>query len=143
MSQNDQQIEKHITYLLAKVHRKLHLDLEKILKQEGVQVEQWRILEILSDREGQIAGELAKLALMTPSALTKMIDRMVANGHVHRILDHIDQRKVHIHLTDYGQELLLRLQPLTELQNNNITNRLGHKKVQRLNILLEQLISNQ
>lgn len=140
MQENDQQIENYITYLLAQAHRKLHLDLEKSLKKEGMQVEHWRILEILSNKHGQIAGDLAKIVLMNPPALTKMIDRMVANGYVHRLVDNIDQRKIRIFITDRGYEVFLRLQDLANDQNNNMIDRFGDKKMQRLKTLLNQLI---
>ena len=120
MPRNDQQIENYIAYLMAQAHRKLHLDLEKSLKSEGMQVEHWRILEILSERKGQIAGNLAKIVLMNPPALTKMIDRMVANGYVHRLVDNVDQRKVRIFITEHGYHLFLKLQNLADAQNNTV-----------------------
>lgn len=140
MSAQDKQIENYIAYLLAQAHRKLHLDLERSLKNEGMQVEHWRILEILSDRKGQIAGDLAKLVLMNPSALTKMIDRMVANGYVHRLVDNVDQRKIRIFITDRGYDLFLKLHNLADAQNNSMIDRLGDKKMQNLKTLLNQLI---
>ena len=47
------------------------------LSKEGVPVEQWRILKILSDGNGHSMGELAEAVLLNHPTLTKMIDRMV------------------------------------------------------------------
>jgi MarR family transcriptional regulator, organic hydroperoxide resistance regulator len=96
----------NLTYLVAKAHRLLHNRLEETMRQAGVSVEQWRVLDRLRDREGQSMGVLAETVLMNHPALTKMIDRMVANGLVHRAPDQSDQRRVLVYLTDRGAALL-------------------------------------
>ena len=87
-------IQNHIAYALAQANRGVHLRFGELLKAEGIQVEHWRILEVLSDESGRSMGELAEAVLMNHPALTKMIDRMVAAGIVHRSLDPADNRRV-------------------------------------------------
>ena len=78
----DHSLRDYVPYLLAQAHRNIHLGLEKILKREGVQVEHWRILDVIHDEKGYSMGELAELVLMNHPALTKMMDKMVAKGLV-------------------------------------------------------------
>ncbi|MBL4907460.1 MAG: MarR family transcriptional regulator, partial [Sneathiella sp.] len=61
-------IADYVPYLLAQAHRNVHLRMEKLLKREGVQVEHWRVLEVLSDREGRSMGDLAEQVLMNHPA---------------------------------------------------------------------------
>ena len=86
-------IDTNLTYLLARAHRRLHSGLETELQKDELTVEQWRVLEVLSDREGRSMGTLAELVLMNHPALTKMADRMVVNGLIHRAPDPQDQRR--------------------------------------------------
>ena len=73
-------ISRFLFYDLAAAHRKLHVSLNHRLKELDVQVETWRVLETLSSDEGLTMGELAEIVLMNPPTLTKLVDRMVANG---------------------------------------------------------------
>ena len=101
-------IQDHIAYALAEANRGVHLRFGELLKAEGIQVEHWRILEVLSDESGRSMGDLAETVLMNHPALTKMIDRMVASGIVHRSLDPADNRRVLVFVTDKGLELYRR-----------------------------------
>src|SRR5580704_18292159 len=73
-------ITEHLAYLLAQANREINRQLESRLSQEGVPVEQWRILKVLSDGNGHSMGELAEAVLLNHPTLTKMIDRMVSDG---------------------------------------------------------------
>lgn len=127
----------HLTYLLAKLHRFANLELEGRLHDLGASVEQWRVLEALENRAGQSMGELAGVVLMNHPALTKMIDRMVANGIVHRALDPSDQRRVLVHITDRGAVLAQRLRPKVEAHEQAMAAMLGKQTVTALRNLLE------
>ena len=66
---------------MASTHRN-YLNLAKQLHSFGIQVETWRILETLDQTDNLTMSGLAKIVLMNPPALTKMVDRMVADGLV-------------------------------------------------------------
>lgn len=133
-------ISNYLAYLVAHAHRRLHGDLEKALQDEGVSVEQWRMLEILSDRQGRSMGEIAELALMNHPTLTKMTDRMVARGLVHRAPDAADQRRVLVYVTDMGLELFERIKERADSQNTALEERLGPRRTAMLRELLGSVI---
>ena len=133
-------LSDYLAYLVAQTHRKLHGDLERELQSEGVSVEQWRMLEVLSDRSGRSMGEIADLVLMNHPALTKMTDRMVARGLVHRAPDPHDQRRVLVHMTNRGQDLFDRVRGHVEEQNSALEEHLGHKGSAALRKLLGSVI---
>lgn len=136
----DQPISNYLAYMVAHAHRKLHNDLERNLQEEGVSVEQWRMLEVLSDRQGRSMGEIAELALMNHPALTKMTDRMVARGLVHRVPDQQDQRRVLVYVTDRGLELFARIKGHVDNQNTELEERLGARRIATLRELLGSVI---
>ncbi len=133
-------IRDYLAYLVAQTHRKLHGDLERNLQSEGVSVEQWRMLEVLNDRQGRSMGEIADLVLMNHPALTKMTDRMVARGLVHRAPDPEDQRRVLVYVTDFGLELVERVRDHVEDQNSILEEHLGQKGSATLRKLLGSVI---
>ena len=63
-------ISSYLSYSLAAAHRNVHLSLTKQLKDLGVQIETWRILETLNDDQGYTMGQLAEIVLMNSPALT-------------------------------------------------------------------------
>ena len=87
-------------------------------------------------------GEIADLALMNHPALTKMTDRMVARGLVHRAPDASDQRRVLVFLTDRGTETVKRVRAHVESHNAEIEEHLGPRETARLRKLLDSVISH-
>ncbi len=97
------------TYLLEQAQRRVSRQLDSSLAQIGASGEQWRVLEVLADEAGRPIGELARLLLMHPPTMTKLIDKMVASGCVQRIADMDDSRRVLVFITDKGLEMVSKL----------------------------------
>lgn len=128
--------------LLAQVHREIHSDLTRILSEnDGLTVEQWRVLSILTEHDGLSMSELSERAFIAISALSKNIDRMVARALVHRRQDSADQRRVLIHITSFGQEMLRNRAPAVERFNAHLSATLGPDDAQRLERLLRTLLA--
>jgi DNA-binding MarR family transcriptional regulator len=137
---NEPPITNYLAYLLAQANRQMSAQLTEALGEEGVQIEHWRILEVLSDEQGRSMGELADLVLMNHPALTKTMDRMVSNGFVHRRADAQDSRRVLVYITDHGLELVARLKECVDQHHQAINAAVGSKKAAQLKKLLGELI---
>ena len=133
-------ITSSLTYLLAQANRVVSGALERSLAEEGAQVEHWRILEVLSDEQGRSMGDLAQLVLMNHPALTKMMDRMVSRGWVHRAADESDSRKVLVFITDEGLEFVARLRERVESYQESLFDSIGDRCADQLKKLLNTLI---
>ena len=72
-------------------------------------VEDSRILLLLADGRGHTMTEVAEFALVPAPSVTRIVDRMVTHGLVHRTADRSDRRRVLVHLTPRGQALKRRL----------------------------------
>jgi len=131
--------QKDLTFLIAGAHRRLHARLEQVLQQEGLTVEQWRVLAALNERDGCSMGELAELVLMNNPALTKLADRMVANGFIHRVPDTADQRRVLVYNTDRGNAFFERVAGKVTAHNTRLEHMVGTTKAAALRALLEDL----
>ncbi|WP_182915379.1 MarR family winged helix-turn-helix transcriptional regulator [Rhodopseudomonas palustris] len=133
-------ITEHLAYLLAQANREINRQLEARLRDEGVPVEQWRILKVLSDGKGHSMGELADAVLLAHPTLTKMIDRMVSDALVYRAQDPDDRRKVLMYSSERGKALTQRLNALALSQEAHIAESYGDKATAELKRLLESLI---
>ena len=131
-------ITTSLTYLLAQANRVVSATLERLLAQEGATIEQWRVLEVLSNEQGRSMGELAQLVLMNHPALTKLMDRIVSRGWVHRAADPADSRKVLVFITDAGLEFAARLRERVTEYHDAID--AGDRRAEQLKRLLGTLI---
>lgn len=139
MKQRAAPLDKYFSYAVAAAHRKLHTDLNKQLRAFGIQVETWRIMETLNQTDGITMSELAQIVLMNPPALTKMVDRMVADGLAQRQIGVEDQRRVTLILTDMGTELVSNVRAPVNEQNDAVLAQLGPEKVKLIHEALEIL----
>ena len=139
MGKTRHSISRYLFYDLAAAHRNLHVSLNRRLKELNVQVEAWRVLETLSSDEGQTMTELAEIVLMNPPTLTKLVDRMVANGLVHRQLAPEDHRRVQLVLTNAGLELIEKVRRHVEAQHEDILERLGEENARIVQRALRSL----
>jgi DNA-binding MarR family transcriptional regulator len=125
--------------LITAVERQLTATVAADLQGEGVTVEQWRVLDGLSHREGRSMSEMAMEAMLPAPTLTKIVDRLVALNLVHRRSDPYDRRRVLVLLTPRGRALRTRLDRVMERHQMTLEGVLGHSDMQRLTDLLARL----
>jgi DNA-binding MarR family transcriptional regulator len=133
-------ITEYLAYLLAQADRQVNRQLDARLKGSGVPVEQWRILKVLSHKNGSSMGELADAVLMNHPTLTKIIDRMVSHALVYRRPDPADGRRVLIYLSDRGREMVAELDHMAARHQADIVRSYGNDKAAQLKHLLEHFI---
>ncbi len=109
-------MKDHLAYIIASVNKQLEDELEDSLRPAGIPIEQLRILEVLQDGAGRSMGDLAAKALIEPTTLTKVIDRMVSDGLAFRAPDVDDRRRVLITIAPAGRTLFRRLNRITTSQ---------------------------
>ena len=132
-------IKDHLAYLIASVNKQLEDELQDRLRAEGMPIEHLRILEVLAAGDGLPMGELANGALVEPTTLTKIIDRMVADGLVVRLLDAQDRRRVLVALAPAGKVVSRRLSRIMTSQETRIKKRVPKAKLGELRMLLRGL----
>ncbi|MEH6478323.1 MAG: MarR family winged helix-turn-helix transcriptional regulator [Sneathiella sp.] len=136
-------VQSYISYSLATAHRKIHNSLTKRLKEFGVQVEAWRVMEILEADTDLTMGDLAEIVLMNPPTLTKLVDRMVSDGIVHRRIANKDHRQVNLVLTELGLKRIIQIRAQVQIEDEEIIQKIGREKVQLLHELLTEIGSLQ
>ncbi len=100
-------VEDYLLYLLARASHAASAEFHARLKERGVAVPVWRVVATLHGAtEGETVGALAEACLMQQPTMTKLLDRMVAEGLVKR---RREGRQTRILLTRAGETLAAEL----------------------------------
>jgi DNA-binding MarR family transcriptional regulator len=133
-------MKDQLAYVIASVNRQLEAELEERLRPGGVPIEQYRILEVLDASEPAAMGEIATQSLIEGPTLTKIIDKMVAEGLVYRAPDPNDRRRVLILTAPGGKALFKRLRGVSTAQEQRLVDLLASDGAATLRSLLKELI---
>lgn len=97
---------KYAGYCFNTVFQKNNIDLSK---------EQWLVLKMLHDTDGQVQNDLAFISNRSKTSLTRLINTIEKKGYVIRITSKKDKRINHIFLTKEGKVIFKKSLPA--LQN--------------------------
>ena len=139
MKSNIHPVQSYLSYTLATAHRKVHTSLSRRLREFGVQVEAWRVMEVLEGDSDLTMGDLAGLVLMNPPTLTKLVDRMVADGLVHRRVASADHRKINLDLTLLGRKRIRQIREQALLEEDELAKKIGSKRTALLKNILSEI----
>ena len=141
MESNPNPIQNCLSYALAAAHRTVTVSLNTRLKKHGMQIEAWRILETLETGQRLTMGQLADVVLMNPPTLTKLVDRMVSDGLVHRQVARHDHRQVNVLATALGRKRMLQIRQEVEGQDAALLESLGRSATEELIELVKGITS--
>lgn len=139
MEPRESPINNSLSYALAAAHRRINTSLSARLRKHGIQIEAWRLLETLDTGTRHTMGELAEIVLMNPPTLTKLVDRMVSDGLVHRQVAQSDHRQVNVLPTALGRKRMIQIRREIEEEDSAILNQLGADGAENLIRLLRTI----
>ncbi|MFC7490081.1 MULTISPECIES: MarR family winged helix-turn-helix transcriptional regulator [unclassified Knoellia] len=99
---------------LAALHQMIESDLERALQDEhGLSVVEFSVLDSLSRQDGwhMRMSQLSRAAALSPSASTRLVNRLEDRGLLARILCDDDRRGIYTELTTSGRALLRKARP--------------------------------
>ena len=105
MNAKNELIIKEIVLLVRRLVKVISYDSQKISRQFGLTGPQSVILRNLLDNGAISSADLSRIAYVTPSNITGIIDRLQNKGLVERIRVKDDRRVALITLTQSGREL--------------------------------------
>jgi DNA-binding MarR family transcriptional regulator len=115
-------------------------ELRRVAGAEGLPVEFWRVLEVLADERGRSMSELADQTGMQMPATSKVVDRMTEAALVQRSADPTDQRRVMLHISDFGIQKFRALGAEMREHRNRLENAFSARQEERLRLLLSEFI---
>ncbi len=100
---------------LARAHRVVGRTLQGDLeREEGITVDQWRVLRALGPDEGRTMGELVDRLQIPPATITRLVDALVDRALVFRHARASDRRQVEVLLSSLGAQVLTRVEGLVQ-----------------------------
>jgi DNA-binding MarR family transcriptional regulator len=107
----------------------------------GLTMTQLRVLFMLRADEGLSAGALAERLSVTPSTLTRIMDRLVRNHLVRREVGPDDRRLVRHFLTEQGLRTVAELERMGRERAYRMFDRLSQEQLRSLIEALEHLVA--
>ncbi len=99
-------LEESPFYWLTRASGRYLLQMERNLKAIGMDVPRWRVLMILAEDEPAAVTVLSERSVVKLATMTRIVQRMVADGLVSTEVSETDGRVTHVRMTDSGREAL-------------------------------------
>jgi DNA-binding MarR family transcriptional regulator len=96
-------IDDYLGYLLGQANHALFKDFEADVRAAGLGSLEWRVLATLSGQPPMPVGQLAQDVLSQQPTVTKLVQRLAAQGWVSICDDPADQRRTLVAITATGQ----------------------------------------
>lgn len=110
-------LDRHPFFWLTQVIGARDRELAQHLRKFGLRVPEWRALAALYARRLCTMSELADLATIDRTTLSRTIDRMQEAGWLERHADDADMRVTRLALTAAGRRMFDRIWPTVERLN--------------------------
>src|SRR5499427_9436207 len=105
---------REFAFALNDVARLLRTYADQRVRQYGMTRAQWAVLARLEHSEGLKQQELADMLDLQPITLTRLVDRLCANGLIERRSDPNDRRAKRLYLTPAAKPVMTQLTAVTE-----------------------------
>jgi DNA-binding MarR family transcriptional regulator len=140
------ELDRHVFFWLTQVIGARDRELAQGLREFGLRVPEWRALAALYSRQREARGctmsELADLATIDRTTLTRTIDRMEAAGWLTRLADAEDMRVTRLALNAAGRKMFERIWPTVQRLNNLAIAGLPRSEIQLLQKILGRMRAN-
>jgi DNA-binding MarR family transcriptional regulator len=138
----DFDLERHVFFWLTQVIGARDRELAQGLRDFGLRVPEWRALAAMYARKHCTMSELAELATIDRTTLTRTVDRMQDAGWLERLADQADMRVTRLALTASGRRMFERIWPEVQRLNQLALEGLPKSDIQSLQRILEHMRSN-
>jgi len=135
-------LDRHVFFWLTQVIGARDRELAQGLKDHGLRVPEWRALAALYAKKHSTMSELAELATIDRTTLTRTMDRMQDAGWLERLADEADMRVTRLALTASGKKMFERIWPEVQRLNELALAGLSASQIETLRKILGQMREN-
>ncbi|MCP3717785.1 MarR family winged helix-turn-helix transcriptional regulator [Paraburkholderia sp. CNPSo 3281] len=133
-------VDNYTPALLAQVSQLISGEFHVIVQAAGFEVSDWRVLSTLSEGKAISIGQLAQVSVTKQPTVTRLLDRMEAQGYVKRIPHETDRRVTLVRITPQGQKLVSALIKQARAHEERVLAPLGNAKAEELKATLRLLL---
>ena len=135
-------LDRHPFFWLTQVIGARDRELAQGLRDYGLRVPEWRALAALYSTQRCTMSELAELATIDRTTLTRTVDRMQDAGWLARLADDADARITRLALTAAGKRMFERVWPEVQRLNDLALAGLSASQIESLRRILNQMRAN-
>ena len=136
------ELDRHPFFWLTQVIGARDRELAQGLREFGLRVPEWRALAALYAKKHSTMSELADLATIDRTTLTRTVDRMQDAGWLERRADESDMRVTRLSLTAAGRRMFDRIWPEVEKLNALALAGLSKAEIRALQDVLARMHAN-
>ncbi|MBR8241311.1 MarR family winged helix-turn-helix transcriptional regulator [Burkholderia multivorans] len=133
-------VDNYTPALLAQVSQLISGEFHAIVQAAGFEVSDWRVLSTLSGGNAISIGRLAQITVTKQPTVTRLLDRMEAQGYVKRVPHDTDRRVTLVRITPEGQKLVSALIKQAKAHEARVLAPLGKAKADELRATLRLLL---
>lgn len=134
-------VDDYLPYLLAQASNRISGEFHREVEAAGLSVTEWRVLASLEGSTGESIGALAQLTLTKQPTLSKLVQRMEAEGLVKRRGFRGDRRQTLVCITRRGHRLTEALRTRARLHQAAVLEPFGAAEAQTLISMLKALLA--
>jgi len=123
---------REFAFVLNDVARLLWTYSDQRARRLGITRAQWAVMARLEHSEGLKQSELAEMLDLQPITLTRLVDRLCANGMVERRPDPNDRRAKRLYLTPLARPLMDRLAEMGHDMMGTVLDGLDAETIERI-----------
>jgi DNA-binding MarR family transcriptional regulator len=129
-----------LPFRLARLQANLNAQASDLLRRHGaLPMAHWRVLLVINKQLASTQKEIVKAAGFDKGQVSRIVDRLVAEGLLVS-KNHVGDRRVHkLKLTDAARQLLGRLEPLMLKRNDHLTSVFDETEMTQLFEFLDRL----
>lgn len=131
-----------LPYLLSRVSARTNQLWVRQLRDHGLTIGRWQVLNVLFTYDGSRIGTIADLSGGEQPAVSRVIDQMERDGLVKRRPSLNDSRAVEVWITQRGREIYAELMPEAKAFVARMLRTLSDTESKQMNDLLERLFSD-
>lgn len=134
--------DHHLMFALADLQRAVRAYADQKASRHGITRAQWAVLVKIQREEGLQQAKVAKQLAIQPITLTRLVDKLCANGFVERRADANDRRANRLYLLPAARPLLIKLKSLRDEINQTALSHMKPAEADRFVAQLETIKSN-
>ena len=132
-------LDDTLGYIMNRVARKIHYQLNDLFKGWGITVDQLTALRFIAEDGPLCQKSLAEKLEKNQNTIKAMVDQLSKRELIHRKPDEKDKRLMVLTLSDKGKALIAEIEPKEEEINTCVTNGLTEEEEQTVITLLRKI----
>lgn len=141
MADDSMFVDNYLPALLAQASQIISTEFHQVVQKSGLSVTEWRVLSTLFGAGVVSVGHLARIATSKQPTVTRVVDKMVQTGYVHRVAHEGDRRVTLVEITESGRSLIADLIAEAKKHEAEVVSRLQPLDIDALKMILRRLIA--